>query len=370
MKILQVCFKDPLVYKGGLESVIVGLSENLKKIGHDVDILCTTDNKNKEYIKNTSIGKIILIKTPNFYFLGEKRNLIKKVIYNYKLKSFIKKNGYMYDIIHVHGDSGGCKIFRKFNTVATFHGFTASNPLYKNIFKRFFLYLFSARYEFNNLKYSKKITSVSKKVAEQIQNYTNKKINVVYNGIDLKKFNSFIYKTSMKKKLKFKKDNVYILFVGTQAWRKGLDIALEAMNLLKNNRLRLNIIGLKTNKLNNNFVTFHGLLNEKQIIRYYKASDIFIMPSRYEGFSIAVLEAMASGLPVIASNNIGLDEIIKNNFNGILIENNPNELAKIIKKLLINRKLLNKISYNSYQTSKKFDWANIVKKYIEIYNEI
>ncbi|MEM0201418.1 MAG: glycosyltransferase family 4 protein, partial [Candidatus Micrarchaeaceae archaeon] len=169
MKILQICFKDPTIYKGGLETVVTELSKKLVYKGNTVDILCTSDKK-EGYIKTSDYYNIISLKTPNFNFLGQKGNLIKKIIYNYKLGGYLKKNGKNYNVIHVHGDSGGSKILKKFNTVATFHGFTPFNPSYKNIIKRFFLYVCSARYEFNNLKYSKKNTAVSKKVSNQIQN--------------------------------------------------------------------------------------------------------------------------------------------------------------------------------------------------------
>ena len=370
MKILQISFKDPTRTKGGIESVIFNLSKNLLKNGNEIDILCTSEDN---YIKNTEIGRIISIKTPNFDFLGLKGNLIKKLFYNIKIKNFIKLHNKEYDVVHVHGDVGGLKEFKNLKTVATFHGFTAANPAYKKYLKRIFLFIFSANTEFKNLKYCKKITVVSNNVKLQMKNYTDKDIDVIYNGIDLDFFKKISKqeKIRLKYKLNLKENKKYILFVGTQSWIKGLDIAINTIRLLKREDIVLNVIGLKRPK---NFkepnINFLGLLEKEKIINYYQVSDLFIMPSRYEGFSIVVLEAMACGLPVILANNIGSSEIIKNNINGISINNTSKNFSSQIKKILADVKLKNKIIENSFNTIKKFDWKYITVIYINLYNNI
>ena len=365
MKILQICFTDPRKTKGGLESVIFNLSKNLLRNGNEIDILCTS---NDNYIKNTEIGRIISIKTPNFDFLGLKGNLIKKLFYNKKIKNFIRIHGKDYDIVHVHGDVGGLKEFKNLKTVVTFHGFTAANPGYKKYLKRIFLFILSANTEFKNLKYCKKITTVSNKVKLQIKNYTDKNIDVIYNGIDLQKFSvpTKNEKYLLRKKLNLEINKKFVMFVGTQRYIKGLDIAIDAIKLLNSNKIKLNVIGLNDkNNLSN--INFLGIIEKSKIIEYYKASDVFIMPSRYEGFSVAVLEAMACGLPIILSNNIGSSEIIQNKINGLKIKNTPENFALGIKIILNNKMLLKRILKNNKKMIKNFDWKLITNKYLEMY---
>ena len=365
MKILQVCFNNPTKSLGGVETVVYELSKNLKQMGNDVDILCAD---NEEYINDSTIGKIISIKTSNFNFFGSKGGLIKKIIYNRKIKKFINENGKNYTAIHLHGDVGGSKIFKKYNTIITFHGFTAANPKYKNIFIKIFLYFFSSRYEFKNLKYCKKFVAVSKTVRKQIKKYSDRKIEVIYNGIDLKKFTvpTKNNKYLLRKKLNLEDNKKFAMFVGTQRYIKGLDIAIETMKLLNSNKVKLNVIGIEDkSKIPN--INFLGRLEKSKIIDYYKASDIFIMPSRYEGFAIAALEAMACGLPVIIPDNIGFSEIIQNKINGLKIKNTPENFALGIKTILNNKELLKSILKNNKKIIKKFDWKLITNKYIEIY---
>ena len=112
-------------------------------------------------------------------------------------------------------------------------------------------------------------------------------------------------------------------------------------------------------------------LPSKDLVKLYKISDIFIFPSVIESFGIAIIEAMAAGLPVIACKVPGSKDLIKNNTNGFLVDkNNVLEFVKTIVNIYNNRSLLNRIKKNSLETVRKFDWDRVSNNYINLYTKI
>ena len=156
-----------------------------------------------------------------------------------------------------------------------------------------------------------------------------------------------------------------ILFVGRLTQAKGIDVLLRAIKILKNKyskKLKIAIVGnghLKENLNNlsidlgiNKEVTFLGV--RKDIDELMLSSKTFVLPSRWEGFGLVIIEAMSNMLPVIASDVGGIPEIIENGVNGILVPSeNPKNLAKAIKQLLENTELRKKIAQNAYKKVKE-----------------
>ncbi|MEK6600214.1 MAG: glycosyltransferase family 4 protein, partial [Deltaproteobacteria bacterium] len=176
-------------------------------------------------------------------------------------------------------------------------------------------------------------------------------ICVIYNGIDINEFDLGCrdkIRAAYREKLNIK-DEIALLFVGSGFERKGLGFLIEAIGILKRNgynKLKLIVAGKgKIRKYKNaadrlgigKDVIFTGPVKDVQ--GYYSAADIFILPSIYEPFSNACLEAMASGLPVVTSRINGVSEILTDGKDGEIIEDpaNPEEIAEKIKPLLDER---------------------------------
>lgn len=112
------------------------------------------------------------------------------------------------------------------------------------------------------------------------------------------------------------------LFAGRLDKAKGFDILIAAMQKVTNNSIRLTVAGISESevpehaKLNN--ITYLGWMNSKDLISYFAHADALVLPSRWEGFPMVVLEAMSLGVPVIASNCTSLSEAVKHNVTGIL----------------------------------------------------
>ena len=190
----------------------------------------------------------------------------------------------------------------------------------------------------------KKIIAISQMVKEDIlENYRcpPEKISVVYNGVDLHRFhpnNKNIYRKSIRKQLGIPEDSILILFVGSGFERKGLQFLLQSTEYLAKENWRLLLMGKGNFK---KFMQYAPANKRNQIIakepdpeieKFYAAADLFILPSIYEPFGNANLEALATGLPVITTKYCGAANIIDSKKNGLVVGDpyNPEEIAEKI----------------------------------------
>ncbi len=178
-----------------------------------------------------------------------------------------------------------------------------------------------------------------------------KRIEVIYNGIDPRFFNL------PRQHLLTARDSIQLLFVGRIRAEKGILVILKALDLLKHDQsfaginlpsIHLNIFGdgdeayigelrvFLHEKHLAEIVTFHGKVPQDELIRHYDHSDIMLVPSLWhEPFGLVVAEAMARGVPVIASNVGGPAEILTHGINGLLVEaGDERAMASAIKQLI------------------------------------
>ena len=173
------------------------------------------------------------------------------------------------------------------------------------------------------------------------------------------------------------------LFVGRFDSMKGLDRLLEAMRYLKHRRhLRLIIVGgdgihtpegqrllglARTFGVEDS-IAFIGRIEQKDLPVYYNAADVMVMPSHYESFGLVSLEALACGIPVVATPVGVMDTIIKEGQNGQLVANGDAKLlAEAIDKVT---SLLPALSADAIrQTVQVFGWPNIASAIIKEYEK-
>ena len=148
-------------------------------------------------------------------------------------------------------------------------------------------------------------------------NVLNDKIILVPYGVDTEKFKPSKRKDS---------NSLNILYVGAFDQRKGIAQILNAAKEINKKDIIFNLVGGNVNKHNdlfipfNQFVNFKGSVPSSIINSIYAENDVFIFPSIGDGFGLVILEAMASGLPVIASRNCAGPDIIQDGYNGFLID--------------------------------------------------
>jgi UDP-glucose:(heptosyl)LPS alpha-1,3-glucosyltransferase len=160
----------------------------------------------------------------------------------------------------------------------------------------------------------------------KVYHYPADKIDIVRTGVPMEKFRfDAALREKSRNDLKLKPDETALLFAGSGWERKGLRFAIEAFELCRDRHLRMLVAGRGDQRgywpkrfFTEEPVRFLGEVADLRSI--YAAADIFILPSIYDPFSNACLEALASGLPVITTRDNGFSEIIENGVHGSIID--------------------------------------------------
>ena len=207
-------------------------------------------------------------------------------------------------------------------------------------------------------------------------------IIVIPNGVDLQKFNPanrIPCRDSVRQRHGISSGDFTLMFAGSYWERKGLRYIIEALSLVPRPDVKLLIVGSGDEKYYGQFaeikqvrerVTF--VPHSSNLWEYYAASDIFVFPTIYEPFGLVIIEAMASGLPVITSRVAGAADVIIDGVNGLLMTDpgDINDLASKIKLLLLNAELRKAIGERARETAEKLSWDRVAQKTLEVYNTV
>lgn len=199
------------------------------------------------------------------------------------------------------------------------------------------------------------------------------RIAIVPFGIDLNLF----YKKEKKQTKKFT-----IIHVGRLSKEKNVEDLIYIFNKFAQDKdVLLKIVGdgSETERLKNlvknlrikGKVKFLRWIERKKLSHLYNSSDVFITLSEMETFGIVILEAMACGLPIIGAKALAIPELVKNNFNGFLVDKrNPKDILEKLNHIFENKKLSVNFSKNSVQFAKRYAKSKVFQKLENIYNSI
>jgi UDP-glucose:(heptosyl)LPS alpha-1,3-glucosyltransferase len=238
------------------------------------------------------------------------------------------------------------------------------------------VYLLLEKKCFNN---SKKIIVNSKMVKKEIQRIygvSEKKISVIYNGINFQNLDLSDSFRKISKEFDINKSESILLFVGSGFKRKGVTEFLKIISKLRDKNFKAFIIG-KENNINHYKKLSRELLIEKKVIftgpredvnHFYNISDIFIFPTHYEPFGNVVLEAMSFGNAVFTTNRAGASEIINPDY--VMSSPNDYSVVKKIGDLLDNSSRLTEIKVDNIEASKKYSIDRNVSETLKVINEV
>jgi len=172
-------------------------------------------------------------------------------------------------------------------------------------------------------RHADRVIANSQMVKDEITkfyDYPPTRIEIIYTGVPLEKFSkSKTRRSAQRRELGLRSAEIALLFVGSGWERKGLRETIEAVAACKNSQLRLLVAGHGDERnLKKKGVQFLGVVRDMPAL--YAAADIFILPTLYDPFSNACLEALAAGLPVITTRDNGFSEIIKDGMHGSIVD--------------------------------------------------
>lgn len=196
--------------------------------------------------------------------------------------------------------------------------------------------------------------------------------------IDITKWTKIIQslpdKTELRRELKIDSRINVILGVGAFTEKKNWLPVIEQMKSIPNSKLILIGSGnkkfsylryIEENKLENKVLIIENL-ERNELVKYYKLSDIFIFPSLYDRYGYVVIEALSSGLPVLCANNVGSSTLIRDDYNGYLID----PIANFVDVIELGLKNKTHLSKNCYNSISHLSFENKVIEYLEVFKNV
>jgi glycosyltransferase involved in cell wall biosynthesis len=229
------------------------------------------------------------------------------------------------------------------------------------------------------------IVTISKYSLEKIQKHygiDESKVRIVPNGVDVEKFKPMEDPASVKRQFGLGNEPC-VLFVGSLIPRKGLPFLVEAAKKIVKEKANTKFVivgdgplknqltvSIESANLSGNF-KFLGNIKEDMLRAMYNCADVFVLPSIQEGQGIVLLEAQASGKPVVAFDVGGVNEAVRNGETGLLVERgSTNELADALLKLLGYRALRERMGVNGRRfITENFTWDICAQKMLNVYRE-
>lgn len=379
MKIAYVvAYYSPVV--DGPGQVVRELAERLTKQGHEVHVYTSDSDKYKRIkIKEEIINGVHVHRCFNWFTLVNFATFWPSVLFR------LKKD---FDIIHNHVTGHSyvffSTVYGKLNKIPVVHtthcpwttGFRPkiadklANVIYHTITRLTF-------------KWTKKIIAITPWELQFIYKYggSKEKTVVIPNGMDnilFKKVNP----NKFKETYDIPKDSKLILFFGRLNPTKGPDKLLLAFREIQKIRKDCFLVyvgpdegmlqKIKEMSKDNKQIKILGPIREKpKIAEMYQSSDVYVLPSYREGLPLTLFEAMASGLPIVASPVNGIPYEMKDPENGFLVEyGNIDGIKDAILRIFNDKNLSKKMSENNIKKAKNYSWDIITDRTFKIYKEL
>lgn len=372
---MKVIFLARFLPQEGSTIHMYDLAKNLIDRGHDVHIISrgpkNDEGATKIFHEVINYGvqhhKVGFPLDTKYNLIGKMKQLIQYVLATPKaLKILLDLEP---EVIHVHYPvtSYIAKVYEKLKSkefITTYHTTgVPKHPLHKK---------------------SNYVIAISKELEQELQekfNYDKKQIKLIFNGVSLDRFKSSISieeKFEIKQKLNIPKRKVLLGFVGRLTHLKGIDILLEALSKVKEDNYHLILVGDGDIEWVNSLIKKFYLEDKVSLypfqnpIDFYEVFDIFVLPSRREGFGLVAIEAMMMATPVIRSDVGGAKEQIEQGSNGYIFKNeDTNELSKYIRILLEDEKLRENMGRKSkIKALDEFTLDTMVDKTLELYEVV
>jgi len=358
-QIKKVAIVIPSLVVGGAENMVAQLASAIDKTRFNVQLLVMSERKGTpidKKVQDENVKVIYFQKPQGFSFWT-------------LLKVYKHLNYFRPDIIHTNLSACSYVIpWALINGVKIIH--TIHNIPCKEAIPKILKVLLRLLYKL------KKVVpvAISDIIANETISYYNLKsaeVETIYNPVDLS-----LYDVESKNS----KEDEYVKFVNVARFTKVKNQAtlVEAISIISkkyknikmlligDGELRAEVEAMVDNYNLKDVITFTG--NISNVYEKLKQSDIFVLSSHYEGLPLSILEAMAAGLPIIATNVGGVPDVVTDN--GILVEdNNLSQLVEAMVKLIENKELRLRMGEASRKNVMRFDIKEIANQYQKLYEK-
>jgi glycosyltransferase involved in cell wall biosynthesis len=213
----------------------------------------------------------------------------------------------------------------------------------------------------------------SQAILEELNDQNFYNMHLWKRGVDTERFNPELRDSDMRRRLSNDHpEKTLLLFVGRLAFEKEIDSLVPMLEQKPDAHLAIVGDGPYRSELEKNFghlenVTFTGFLHGEELARAYASADAFMFPSTTETLGLVILEAMASGLPVIAAESGPTNEQVEDGSTGLLYRSGPNgNLTEVINRLQESG-LLEKMSKEAYEHSRDYGWRGPAQQLLDFY---
>jgi phosphatidylinositol alpha-mannosyltransferase len=358
---------------GGITESVHNTRIRLEAMGHKVKIITSYYHGNKfaVYENHDSSDPNVIRVGRSFpvYSNGSFGHFAMGIGLRAKIRRILKTEDF--DLLHMHSPivltlPAFGLLEAKSPTVGTFHTYFDGNFIYSM---------------FRNTIQRKGINKlcgqifVSKSCVEALDKYFKLNPRIIPNGVDTEQFSP-----SAPRYEKFDDQKMNLLFLSRFDPRNGLAFMLKAFELVKSEfpEVRLIIVGdgplksyyqkIAPGKLRDD-IYFEGLARSQRP-KYYASCDVFCSPIMKASFGITLLEAMASGKPVVATENVGYKELFSRDAGFLVPQHDTHQFANAILRLLKNEQLRKEMGENGRRYALKYSWDNVVRDIFDFYQEI
>ena len=378
----------PLSFGGGTEKYFINLTKNLSEKNIKVDIITMDNSFNKVFIRLINIYYLKDLFKKTTKTGREDKGTIEKNLGKGKwIRSSwknLKKILNNYDIIYTKNELVDlfllkCLNFNKLPPIIVGVHTPIFYPVTKSFYSKFHNFLYMGPVYRFLIKGTKLIHAPNKYTQYLFLNYFKVKTKLVYHPFSVNDSTNQIKKDESK--LCFNKNIYNIAFVSRLSEQKGVDILLKIIERLSTvpnltNKISINIFGsgdknyeeiLRNYENKYSFIRYYGHVENKYIPNILSKHSLFLSTSRWEVLPYNILEAQAVGLPVIAFDISGPNDIVINNKTGFLVSNEEGFINKIL--FIIQNKGYFKIQDIKTNISSKFDSKEIYNQLFSMFSE-
>jgi UDP-glucose:(heptosyl)LPS alpha-1,3-glucosyltransferase len=355
--------------RGGVERVMFECANFLVARGHDVHVFAV----DWEQAPGVSYHKVMVPKGPVFTFGKRYKDACTKML-----------RGEHFHVLNTHGavcPTGGVQWVQSVHHAWLDAAKTFRSPMSMASWKQRLnpIHSILLRLEKEHFRQGNylRLIATTPCVREDLKRYfgvPEKDVEIIPNGFSPSEFNPEkrgSRRAEMRKKLGLEDHDFVLLLVANELPRKGYPTILAAMRRLANRQIKLIVIGRPSVKEVNALASAAELQSQvlalgpcADVAAMHAAADLFVLPTQYEAFCLAILESLGSGLPVITSGVPGARDAIRPGLNGYIVEDpkDADGLANTIRPLL-DRGRIAALSATTPGTVEQYQWPKVLEKY-------